>query len=168
MLHRHFSLTLDERLIEYRGVATPWATGYKTEIFGGRIVPRTWAFFDGKLHPTEFQFRAPTGSPTPPTTGSPEVQFPEAFVHEFYDFIATRGLDGLLGLTHFDAVGGFSGLREVERTVGRVSVTFPATAGDGNEQDPPTETAWTFGCHERMDDSRLMNARICWVCQGCK
>ncbi|KAI5858008.1 hypothetical protein BZA05DRAFT_385560 [Tricharina praecox] len=169
MLHRHFSLSLDERLIEYRGVATPWSVGSKTNIFGGRIVPRSWAFFDGKLHPTEFQFLAPTAPSPTPTTESPELEFPKAFVREFYDFVAHRGLDGLLGLTLFDAVGGFPGLREVERTVGRVSVTMPMTVNDGDsDQGISTETAWTFGCHERMDDSELMNARVCWVCIKCK
>jgi len=169
MLHRHFALSPDERLIEYRGVATPWSVGDNTEIFGGHIVPRSWAFFEGKLYPTEFRFQAPTTSSPPPiTAASLEAGFPEQFVREFYDFVANRGLDGLLGLTLFDVVGGFSGLREVERTVGRVSVTFPVIAEGGNGQDPSAETAWTFGCHERMDDSKLMNARICWVCQGCK
>ncbi|KAF8247776.1 hypothetical protein K440DRAFT_293830 [Wilcoxina mikolae CBS 423.85] len=160
MLHRHFLLDQDEKLIEYRGVSTPWKVGTTSSstIFGGCIVPRCWAFFsDGQLHPTEFRFAVPGEK-------IQEPEFPAEFVGEFYEFVSIRGLAGLLGLTVFGTVVTVDGMREVERTIGRVSITFPI---DGEEANG-TETAWTFGCHERMDDSELMNARICWVCQGCE
>jgi hypothetical protein len=164
MLHRHFSLSHDEKLVEYRGVATPWTVGDSSEIFGGKIIPRCWAFFDGELHPTEFRFEAPGKR----SSTEKYTEFPTGFVDEFSEFIFSRGLNRLLGLTDFDAVGGFPKTREVERTIGRVSVTFPVTEEQDEEQRKnSTETAWTFGCHERMDDSELMNARICWVCHKC-
>ncbi|KAA8896200.1 hypothetical protein FN846DRAFT_965870 [Sphaerosporella brunnea] len=167
MLHRHFSVYSGEKVVEYNGVATPWDVGDATEVFGGRLVPRCWAFFDGKLCPTEFKFEPPRRGAAPNVT-----EFPSEFVDEFFNFISKRGLDGLLGLTVFDSVGGFSGPREAERTVGRVSITLPVDMWtrefeEGVEGTEPTETAWTFGCHESMDDSGLMNARICWVCHEC-
>jgi hypothetical protein len=162
MLHRHFDLQSDEKVVEFRGLSTPWKVADSTEIFGGKIIPRSWAFSgDGSLHPIEFRFEFPADQPT---QGEPVFQ--TGFVRELYEFLSSRGLENLLGLTMFDSVTGFSGVREVERTIGRVSVVLPVSGSDDEHRDS-AETAWSFGCHERMDDSKLMNARICWVCIDC-
>ena len=160
MVHRHFDLDQDEKLIEYRGISTPWKVGANTSsIFGYRIVPRSWAFFaDVQLHPTEFRYVVSNDE-------GQEPKFPVGFIDEFYELLSAHGLERLLGLTAFgpDVLG--DGVTEVERTVGRVSLTIPPKDGDVTET---TETAWSFGCRESLNDSKFMSARVCWVCQGCK
>ena len=160
MIHRHFDLEQDEKLIEYRGISTPWKVGASaSSIFGYRIVPRSWAFVAGaQLHPTEFRYVVPKGEDQAP-------EFPAGFVREFYELLSARGLERLVGLTAFGPDISSTGVAEVERTVGRVSLTIPPNDGELAES---TETAWSFGCHESLNDSKFMRARVCLVCQGCK
>ncbi|KAI5806287.1 hypothetical protein EDC01DRAFT_639419 [Geopyxis carbonaria] len=162
MLHKHFDISKEEKVVEFKGLATPWEIADSMEVFGGRIVPRSWGFFeDGQLHPTEFLFEPPgqDSLKRPP--------FSKAFVKDLYELLSNYGAERILGLTAFDSVDKFLTVREVEMTVGRVSITLQVPAGDSASVDLP-ETAWTFGCAERMNDSNLINARICWVCEKCK
>lgn len=160
MLHRHFEIDVDERVVEFRGVATPWPIDSE-EVFGGKVVPRCWGFFsDGELHPTEFSFVLPSESTVP------DPNFRLAFVEEFYDLLTKWNLERHLGLTLLDPAE-YLTTRRVERTIGRVSITLPAADGQlGKDGATIAETAWTFGCQQSMDDSAL-GGRICWVCQQC-
>lgn len=148
----------DEKLVEYGGVTTPWQLFGMDEIFGGKVVPRCWAFFEGELYPTEFGFN-PSGENT-----YPEVAFRADFVKELHELLSQLKLGDVVGLTVLDD-GNLLALRRMERTVGRVSIALPVT---DDQAATAVESVWTFGCHESLDDSSLWPARICWVCQGCK
>lgn len=158
ILHRHFDMTQDERLVEYGGVTTPWPLSETNEIFGGKVVPRCWTFSKGGLYPIEFGFN-PSGENT-----YPEVKFQAGFVQELHELLCRLEIDDLFGLTILDD-GDLSTLRGIERTVGRVSITIPVSEG---QVASAVESVWTFGCHENMNNSSLWPARICWVCQDCK
>lgn len=151
-------MTPGEKLVEYGGVATPWQLPETNEIFGGKAVPRCWAFSEGELYPTEFGFN-PSGEDT-----YPEVTFWADFVKELYELLCQLELDDVFGLTVLND-GNLLVLRGIERTVGRVSITLPIT---GDQATTAVESVWTFGCHESLDNSSLWPARICWVCQSCK
>lgn len=151
-------MTPDEKLVEYGGVTTPWQLSETNEIFGGKAVPRCWAFSRGELYPIEFGFN-PSGEKT-----YPEVKFRADFVRELHGLLSQLKLDDIFGLTLLD-VGNDSIYRGIERTVGRVSVTLPIT---DDQATAAVESVWTFGCHESLDDSSFWPARICWVCQSCK
>ncbi|CCX12357.1 Similar to hypothetical protein FOXB_14048 [Fusarium oxysporum Fo5176]; acc. no. EGU75452 [Pyronema omphalodes CBS 100304] len=159
LLHRHFLLNQDEKLIEYPGVSTPWTVGISSSsIVGGRITPRCWSISsDKQLQPTEFRFVIPGDDLFEP-------DFPEDFIDDFYGFLLRRGLAALMGLTMFNATDAISGNREVERTIRRISVTIPVQEA----QFEGVEAAWTFGCQENLSDSQFLNARVWWVCQECK
>jgi len=159
ILHRHFDMTPDEKLVEFRGVATPWPVNDESEVFGGKIVAKCWAFYQGGLHPTEFGFNPP-GEPS-----YLETTFQAEFVQELYEFLSLLKLDDIFGLVSLSDSDLLS-MRGVERTIGRVSITLPLS--EDIELPDTIESVWAFGCHESMDNSSLWPARICWVCQGCK
>jgi hypothetical protein len=61
MVHRHFDLGADERLVEYRGTSTPWK-----EVVPGMKEPQAaiWAFDDdGTLKPTKFHYSEKQDAP---------------------------------------------------------------------------------------------------------
>lgn len=153
----------DERLVEFRGVATPWKDVPESyEVFGGKVFPRCWGFSNnGELLPTEFGFSSGSEEHV-----DPEPHFDPGFLREFHQILVSNGLEKLLGLTVFDS-DSLQGNRMVERTVGRVSLTLPLKEPGWNDS-AGMESAWTFGCHESMDDSNLIVGRICWVCDACK
>ncbi len=61
MLHRHFDLPDNEKMVEYGGTSTPWAAtipGMKDP------QPAIWAFdVDGPLKPTEFRYSETQDNP---------------------------------------------------------------------------------------------------------
>ncbi|PUU77178.1 hypothetical protein B9Z19DRAFT_1128629 [Tuber borchii] len=161
VLHKHFDMTPEEKLVEFGNVSTPWLVPEANgdSVFGGKVVPRSWAFSSGHLYPIEFGFNPPT------VENFPKMSFDQDFVVGLYGLLVGLGIGDLVGLTM---------LREdihdmpygIEKTVGRVSITLPITPE--TEPTQAVESVWTFGCHERMDNSKLWPARICWVCQDCK
>lgn len=157
ILHRHFNMASNERLVEYGKVTTPWILR-SDEIFGGKIVPRVWALHKGELYPTEFGFN-PFGETT-----YPDIIFSSEFFSEFKDLFSKLSLDDLFGLTVLDN-GNPLDMPGVERTIGRVSLNIPFQEGETNNT---VEAVWTFGCHESLDNSTVWPARICWVCKECK
>jgi hypothetical protein len=162
VLHKHFDMTPDEKLVEFGSVTTPWALPGGVDahqVFGGKVVPRSWTFSDGHLYPIEFGFNPPG------IENFPHLEFEEEFVRELYDLFRQLEIDDVIGLTVLD-----NEIHDVpygvEKTVGRVSITLPSIP----ETQPidAIESVWTFGCHERMDDSKMWPARVCWVCQSCE
>jgi len=161
VLHKHFDMTPEEKLVEFGNVSTPWLVPEANgdSVFGGKVVPRSWAYSSGNLYPIEFGFNPPT------MENFPRMSFDQDFVIELYGLLVGLGIGDLVGLTvlpeeiHDTPYG-------IEKTVGRVSITLPITPE--TEPTQAVESVWTFGCHERMDNSKLWPARICWVCQDCK
>jgi len=55
ILHRHFDMAPNERLVEVNHVSTPWREG-DCERTGASIVPTSWLFRGNQLIPYEFSF----------------------------------------------------------------------------------------------------------------
>ncbi|KAE9566761.1 hypothetical protein CGMCC3_g17072 [Colletotrichum fructicola] len=129
MLHRHFDLDPNEKLVEYRGTSTPWAaTVPGMEGLHGSV----WAFDkDGVLRPTEFRY-----------SGSEDAQLSSAameFVDRFKTLLKDLGLIGFLGLSRYPG-DDFQGSCEI--TNGRANINL-------EPQDYPKDlvhipTIWYF------------------------
>lgn len=92
MLHRHFDIKPDQRLVEYRGTSTPW----EGEIAGmGELQPSIWGFdgADKQLKPTEFHY---SGKEDAPLTAK-DLQFAYVFFQE----LVKLGLTRYLGLSRY-------------------------------------------------------------------
>lgn len=160
MLHRHFDIQPGERVVEFGNVSTPWMVADEERLNGGRIVPRSWRFLDGKLRAYEYGFNHPGQQ------DYSEADLPPAFVHEVGAFLTEASLDGVLGL---NSIGGQDTGR-IELNGGRVNFTVPAVGlpvtADG-EVDYAAEhrpTVWSFGCTKGLGDTKMKLARACLWC----
>lgn len=180
ILHKHFDMEADERLVEYGPVATPWKIPGSGSVFGGRLVPRCWALKDGDLYPTEFGFVPGTEAAGQPTY--PEPSFDPDFVQELNSLLEEEGLTDVFGLTVLEEghTANLKGMHlasmdstiSVERTTGRVSIMMPVSAEERDRRAQlrgrGEEVAWSFGCAKALWDSDILPARICWVCEECE
>ncbi|KAF8448494.1 hypothetical protein BDZ91DRAFT_751950 [Kalaharituber pfeilii] len=165
---------------------------YPPTVFGGKLVPRCWKVHNGSLIPTEFGYNpqgADYGSDQKlgPKGRYSEVEFDSGFVTAIVNTLVERNLQDIFGITVVDNVE-LDGIMGIERTIGRVSITLPVTIPlnsnhpqdieeDGSQTQDDildevlqtgVESVWTFGCHQKMENSRILPARICWVCESCK
>lgn len=57
LLHRHFAMSANEKLVELGPVSSPWPVPADEDaVTGGFVLPRTWRLFRNELHPVEFRF----------------------------------------------------------------------------------------------------------------
>lgn len=119
LLHRHFDLSPSEKLVELGAVSSPWENiQNRSNLFGGSIVPRSWAFRQGSLFPFEFGYneglKAEVYKPLPEKP---------AFYAELNDLLVKHGLEHLLGLTlNTDEIP--FGTVKFEKTFDRSNVVF--------------------------------------------
>ncbi|UKZ93230.1 uncharacterized protein TrAFT101_008151 [Trichoderma asperellum] len=119
LLHRHFDLSPSEKLVELGAISSPWEDSQnRPNVFGGSIVPRSWAFRQGSLFPFEFGYneglKAEVYKPLPEKP---------AFYTELNDLLVKHGLEHLLGLTlNTDEIR--SGTVKFEKTFDRSNVVF--------------------------------------------
>jgi hypothetical protein len=134
LLHRHFNLDNDERLVDVGGASVPWADD-GSEALDSRILPVSWAFQGDTYHPYEFRFVPPSQEPREPTVS-------EEFFAEFNEALKSHHLQGVLGIRSFKA--GLSKKPEIEITKGRSNITFEYDS-DAAEDDKAIEASWAFG-----------------------
>ncbi|OCL07888.1 hypothetical protein AOQ84DRAFT_389217 [Glonium stellatum] len=131
--HRHFELQSGERLVEYGAVQTPWQLHNAAADVKARVTPKTWAFFEDKLIPTEFKYATGVEAVQP-------IHVPAEFLNEFRAYIDAKNLTSRLGIsTRSDDAWDPQSMFEL--TVGRVSIIVP------NEQFPEhdvTHVGWFF------------------------
>ncbi|QSS65306.1 hypothetical protein I7I51_06148 [Histoplasma capsulatum] len=60
LLHKHFSMETNQRLVDCRNVSTPWTVKNSHNLvvpkYEGFIIPRKFRIFNGTLAPFEFDF----------------------------------------------------------------------------------------------------------------
>jgi hypothetical protein len=133
LLHRHFSLDNDERLVDVGGASIPWSSN-GSEALDSRILPVSWVFKDDAYHPYEFKF-------VPPTQEFHEVMVPEPFLVEFNEALKVHHLQGVLGIRSFKN-SSFE-KPEMEITNGRSNITFDYDS-DEAKSDNAVEASWAF------------------------
>jgi hypothetical protein len=131
LLHHHFNLDDDERLVDIGGAAIPWHLAH-TEDLNSRLLPTSWVFKADTYYPYEFQF-------IPPSHQLPAVDIDAVFLAAFNDILKTYNLQGILGLRALKDKGARK--PELEITQGRANVTFGYTP-DGTEK--AIEATWAF------------------------
>ncbi|PMD59494.1 uncharacterized protein K444DRAFT_562381 [Hyaloscypha bicolor E] len=151
LLHRHFRLENDERLVDAGGASVPWSNE-GSEALDSRILPVSWAFEGEAYHPYEFKF-------VPPTQELHEPVVPEPFLAEFNEALKAHDLQGVLGIRSLKP--GFGNKPEMEITNGRSNVTFDYDS-DAAEDDNAIEASWAFS-----GDGILTTATFCTsYCSG--
>lgn len=125
LIHRHFDMSANEKLVEFGPVSSPWSYRQADDaMMGGSVTPRSWLFKNGKMLPYEFGYNE-AGQP-PKYKSLPDK--PD-FYAEFNDLLEREGLGDLLGLTLLTERKEH-GLIKVEKTFGRSNVVFTMTDDD--------------------------------------
>ena len=112
LIHRHFDIKPDKKLVKYMGTLTPWSGRFSgTE----EPQPAIWAFNDeGLVRPTKFRYSK--------TQGDWLTDNQLEFISKFKDQLAARGLDnGIFGLARYPG-DNFAGSCEI--TQGRANVNL--------------------------------------------
>ncbi|KAF5565132.1 hypothetical protein FNAPI_1814 [Fusarium napiforme] len=149
LLHRHYDVAPNEKIIELGPVSSPWVVGDDEAITGGSVLPHTWRVFDGELKPTEFKF-----VPQRELSNVDRPVFPAAFVKELIGVLQETGLDEVLGVSLYEA--GDPDNETMEVTYGRSSIVIPSTGLIGSKVIGPQgfdafQAAWTFSKKEGED-----------------
>lgn len=111
MLHRHFDLEGNERLVDYQGTSTPWQAALP-----GMKDPQAaiWAFDDNDvLRPIEFRYSETVDVPLP--ENAPD------FIGKFNAFLKQLNMVGVLGLARYPG-DDFQGSCEI--THGRANINL--------------------------------------------
>lgn len=111
MLHRHFDLEANERLVDYQGTSTPW----QATVTGMRDPQAAiWAFDkDDVLRPTEFRYSETVDAPLP--ENAPD------FIRKFNAFLKQLNMVNVLGLARYPG-DDFQGSCEI--THGRANINL--------------------------------------------
>ncbi|KAG5805816.1 hypothetical protein H9Q74_008153 [Fusarium xylarioides] len=146
LLHRHYDVAPNEKIIELGPVSSPWVVGDDEVITGGAVLPHTWRVFDGELKPTEFKF-----VPQCELSNVDRPVFPAAFVKELIGVLQETGLDDVLGVSLYEA--GDPDNETMEVTYGCSSIVIPSTGLIGSKVIGPQgfdafQAAWTFSKKE--------------------
>lgn len=149
LLHRHFALEENQRLVDVNGTSTPWTvpqdanksagTGTTVKKYGGHIRPQLWMFapetsvegeFDNaQLTPSEFFFESAGSNKSSDLKSIDELD--PAFIKQFATVLAAHGLLGTLGLS---LIRPESDIMRAEVTEGRANVTFPYNPAKTDEE----------------------------------
>ncbi|KAF4502843.1 hypothetical protein FAGAP_928 [Fusarium agapanthi] len=149
LLHRHYDVAPNEKIIELGPVSSPWVVGDDEVITGGAVLPHTWRVFNGELKPTEFKF-----VPQRELSNVDRPVFPAAFVKELIGVLQETRLDEVLGVSLYEADDPDNETMEV--TYGRSSIVIPSTGLIGSKVIGPQgfdafQAAWTFSKKEGED-----------------
>lgn len=138
LIHRHFDMASNERLVEFGAVSAPWTLTQVDQVAGGTLVPRSWIFNDSKMSPYEFGYNEAIGEPT--YRALPNKPH---FYEEFGKLLKREGLENLLGLTlNSDEIQ--PGLVKFEKTFGRVNVLFNVARGGLMEEKESIPAQWNY------------------------
>lgn len=96
MLHQHFNLNEDEKLVDFNHQATGWKLKDGSKLMGGRVVPTSWRILKGQgLMPYEFEFR-PLSNDTGIDLGEEMLQL---FLKDFVSTVESAALHDAIALT---------------------------------------------------------------------
>lgn len=125
LVHRHFDLDADERLVQEGNKSAPWKTERANK---AHVVPSAWAFRHGALYPYEFEVASGK-------TKAPEL--PPAFVAELYMLLLENGYQETLGINTFHG-----GPTQQEHTEGRTNILTPVSGDPATDHTAPA--SWGF------------------------
>ena len=137
ILHRHFDMQPNERLVECQAVVTAWLIPDCLPVVHGEIAAKNWAFINGQLHPYEFRYVASKAVPSGQLTSEFVCDLREALVRHRLE--KTYGV-GLLPENAQDE----SQPAWLEFTAGKASVSVPMTAGI--TESLTSQTMFLFPC----------------------
>ncbi|KAL2697579.1 hypothetical protein AAEP93_011483 [Penicillium crustosum] len=141
LLHRHFEMESNEKLVELGPVSSPWPIPAQDEsVLGGDVLPHTWRVFQNELHAVEFRF-----VPKQEVQNTRKVQFTQAFFQDFCEYVKSNGLENIVGISQIEhgREASQSDVQLMEVTHGRNSIMVPAV--DTSEIPGPTfQTVWAF------------------------
>ncbi|PWY69053.1 hypothetical protein BO70DRAFT_400113 [Aspergillus heteromorphus CBS 117.55] len=149
LLHRHFEMAANEKLVELGPVSSPWPiAAHEDSVVGGHILPHTWRVFENELQDAQ------------------KVQFSLAFFKDFHQYVKKNGLENVIGITHIDhgRDASESDVQLMEITHGRNSIMVP-TIPTSELPGPVFQTIWSFveKRESRSDDNGVqVRHGVCW------
>lgn len=140
LLHRHFDIKPNQRLVDYHKTATAWTTEDTTTTtfpkYDGVVVPRAYLFdASGVARPYEFEFI--TTPETSPVSDIVDAKEPD-FINAFYALLRKLDLEKIFGLRNLN---GYDPALSVEVTEGTANIMLPPSA---IPSDSLVEAMWTF------------------------
>ena len=157
LLHRHFDLEDNEKLVESGNVSVPWSyTQDDDNLHGGSVVPRSWILADNSLHPYEFgynSFGVTEAYPAPPENTK--------FYIEFAELLVKYGLSDIVGLTLVKPMD--PNIMRLEKTYRHANVVYelPAEVIDKDTM----QAVWQFSEELRPGGYRAFTCTVGCVCQ---
>ena len=147
LLHKHFTIEDDERLVEYGPSASSWKVGLEDPInaskYEGHIVPRSYRFMKGATVPYEFAFAA-----------EPRENEDLAFFQSLSNMLYRLGLQELFGVRVLD---NRDPQLSLEVTEGKTNIMMPR----GSVPDSAViEALWVFG---KDEDDRCHCREVCFA-----
>lgn len=133
LVHQHFDLEADEKLVNIGNVAVP----LKTDFVSAPIVATRWAFSAEGVIPYEF------------STKGRQIDMNQHydFIHELGKLVHSCGLSDNLGLCSLDSIVDTTKEPTMEFTSGRANITLPFDIDPEDGQS--VEAAWQV--HEGID-----------------
>ena len=133
LVHKHFRLRDNERMIQHGTTALPWdvemAAGLESD---GVVVPASWLFRDGSAYPYEFQYISQSQSQTAKLV---KLNDHSTFISAYHCYLLQNGLTDVLGLFVLQSekrADGDGCMLEINMDKSRASVNFPLSADDDN------------------------------------
>lgn len=133
LLHNHFSLDVDEMLVNIGSVAVPWKTSsLATQLRNVR--GSAWRFTEQGVAPYEFAYDVAPG---------PDVGGFQPFLSELRALLQHLGLAEKLGICAFTREDQDT-TTQVEFTQGRANITLPFDIAPQDGPDQSIEAVWQF------------------------
>ncbi|KAK0123562.1 hypothetical protein ONS96_010541 [Cadophora gregata f. sp. sojae] len=136
LLHQHFKLEDDEKLVDYRGTSVPWVQE-KSTFQDEQIRPANWMISDeGNLIPYEFVYSVDDSQGAKFDITDPKTA---TFLAEFQNTLADNNAKGLFGICPYpgDDFGG-----RMEITQDRANINLKP--GDYDPDTRSRTAAWFF------------------------
>ncbi|EHK23096.1 uncharacterized protein TRIVIDRAFT_60091 [Trichoderma virens Gv29-8] len=135
LVHQHFDLETDEKLVNIGNVAVPLKTGSVSTT----IAATRWAFSGESVIPYEFSTEA----------RQIDMDQHHDFIYELGKLIHSCGLSDHLGLCSLDSIADTTKGPTMEFTSGRANITLPFDIDPENGQS--VEAAWQDQSREWLD-----------------
>ncbi|KAI9838542.1 MAG: hypothetical protein M1819_004851 [Sarea resinae] len=153
LLHRHFDMTEDERLVEYGPMQRPWPVpATQDTVEAGHILPKSWRIYKNEVQPFEFKYVPSNGEVKPDP-----VSFSNDFINDLAETLKEHELIDLLGIALADDQDAPGSSDLIEITMGRNSLMVPLAASTSPNSSPIVEAAWRFK-HTTTDDASISTA----------
>lgn len=167
LLHSHFPVPINGKLVHYGNVATAWSPT-NLESCERSIQPLNWQFVEAGSAITPYEFKYSQKQEAEKKQLTPKVK---EFLQILGSLLIERGLANLFGVqllsgTHNEERAGVPG---VEITAGNASIILPGEVFFQHEQAPEkafVETKWEFeGARDAQDGTPVVRKKRKNVCE---